>query len=623
MYDTTSSPHTCAVWQRSLGWETITNLVVIRNKIENVRITLRRAIVVLVHAHVTLDQALSAVDAEQIVGVVTLPCCNWFSQHEALFARPPDVVYDDFSVLSDKREVRVWVGEQAPASAVVIPDAEAKVCVRKVFHAESPASSDSVAGIQDTDDTSAPVAAAHAKCARVLGIFSDLLTNGHQSLGTDEAESRVRELPAELLQRLPKTQHILILDSIASRVVAARLLCQGYEHVYVLSAPLDTGATSSTSAAAMSVSLLKLTLAHSSSSSDATNDAIVETNQGSLHLLIDRAAIAAMDLDTDDDDAVLANSVLVTFQSDASASPFSGIDCVVDHRFIYHGFRGESRNAPLFRQLCALVHRVARATTANASSSKAATFVCVTPRKNWRKKEYLSHESLQFDVQSVAIKQAQRVVSWALEHRAQRDQELTFAFVCVPVDRGDADRVFAAQELASHQQLKDAVLAMKRTLQIDLHAVRTALVAAGTHVLDLSVPAALALAPQAAEIDPSVVANRTYVQVLGQITNVRRYSKGMAFVTLAPVRAGPVATSSSSFETAASGPETTSDASLQAFLQLDELAWPPTRFYDVLQMLHPGDDVCVLGFCKKSERGTPLLAVAAIEFVRGEFAAYE
>lgn len=91
--------------QRSRGWSEIDNLVVIRNKIENVRIALRRVIVVLVHAHVTLEQAVGAVDAEEVVGVVTMPCCNWYSRQEELFSRHPDLVYDDFSILSDHREV--------------------------------------------------------------------------------------------------------------------------------------------------------------------------------------------------------------------------------------------------------------------------------------------------------------------------------------------------------------------------------------------------------------------------------------------------------------------------------------------------------------------------------------
>ncbi|KAI9907521.1 hypothetical protein PsorP6_002993 [Peronosclerospora sorghi] len=91
--------------KRAQGWSSISNLVVIRNKIENVRIQVNRAVLVLVHAHVTLEQALSAVDADDVVGVVTLPCCNWYGQQEVLFNRGPDLVYDDFSILSDHREV--------------------------------------------------------------------------------------------------------------------------------------------------------------------------------------------------------------------------------------------------------------------------------------------------------------------------------------------------------------------------------------------------------------------------------------------------------------------------------------------------------------------------------------
>ena len=57
-------------------WEGIKQVVPIRAKIEDIRIKLRRVIVLLVHAHVTLDQALSSIEAESIVGVVTLP---WYT----------------------------------------------------------------------------------------------------------------------------------------------------------------------------------------------------------------------------------------------------------------------------------------------------------------------------------------------------------------------------------------------------------------------------------------------------------------------------------------------------------------------------------------------------------------
>ncbi|RHY91540.1 hypothetical protein DYB31_008372 [Aphanomyces astaci] len=55
-------------------WDGMQKVVPIRAKIEDIQIHLRRAIVVLVHAHVTLDQALASVHADTIVGVVSVPC---------------------------------------------------------------------------------------------------------------------------------------------------------------------------------------------------------------------------------------------------------------------------------------------------------------------------------------------------------------------------------------------------------------------------------------------------------------------------------------------------------------------------------------------------------------------
>ncbi|CAK4699946.1 hypothetical protein LEN26_011868 [Aphanomyces euteiches] len=104
----------------TVPWEGIERVVPIRAKIEDIQIHLRRAIVVLVHAHVTLEQALSAVHAESIVGVLTVPCCNWYGQQEELFERHPDLVYDDFSILSDHREIRVWAGEDPHTVSVPV-----------------------------------------------------------------------------------------------------------------------------------------------------------------------------------------------------------------------------------------------------------------------------------------------------------------------------------------------------------------------------------------------------------------------------------------------------------------------------------------------------------------------
>ncbi|TYZ69025.1 hypothetical protein PybrP1_011307 [[Pythium] brassicae (nom. inval.)] len=635
--------------ERSVGWETISNLVVIRNKIENVRITLRRAIVVLVHAHVTLEQALSAVEAERVVGVVTLPCCNWFSQQETLFARRADLVYDDFSILSDKREVRLWVGgdREMPQQELAIPDAEAKVCIRKVFLTGRPRDEEAAAAIAGSDSHSdgvvGPAAgvssqrdengavAGETKCAKALSIFSELLTHSEDE---DDEAALSRELPSELMPRLLCEAHILVLDSSSRRTAAIQLLKNGYKHVYVLCrAPTEVteerrDALSNVSSpnnsrsskagvvskpfekASVALSLVKL------AASATTGEAVVEQLQGVVHA--HTRAWTAADVEGDDD-----AGFVISF--DRQAPSFAGLDCIVDNRFVHRGFRDESRNAPLFRTLCSLAHQVAAAATAASCaprSSASVSFVCVTPRKNWRKKEYLGHIGLQFEVLSVPVKQS-LPTRWELKDRPTRDRELTFVFCCTRIHRGAADRQRAARALESQREAKDAALAMKRTLRADLRAVRASLEATSTPVrTDVSVQQALELAPGAAQIDASVVSDRTYVQVLGKLSGLRRYTKGMAFLSLEP----PFESHERERErerATGGGMDTATRQPLQAFLQRQELPWPPARFQDVLQMLHPGDLVSVLGFFKQSERGTPLLSVAAIEFVRGEFEAYE
>ncbi|KAF0717435.1 Aste57867_2288 [Aphanomyces stellatus] len=115
-------------------WEGIQKVVPIRAKIEDIEIHLRRAIVVLVHAHVTLEQALSAIQCKTVVGVLTVPCCNWYGQQEQLFGRHPDVVYDDFSILSDHREIRAWLGDGSRASVSLNQSTKALTgCVLKSY----------------------------------------------------------------------------------------------------------------------------------------------------------------------------------------------------------------------------------------------------------------------------------------------------------------------------------------------------------------------------------------------------------------------------------------------------------------------------------------------------------
>lgn len=590
----------------------------IRNKIEKVRITLRRAIVVLVHAHVTLEQALSAIDAEMIVGVITLPCCNWFSKQETLFARHPDLVYDDFSILSEKREVRLWVGGEgrAPSTDIVMVDTEVKVCVRKTFVGDG--ESDDVAAPLSTVDQ-ATKASAEAKQSKAFHIVKDLLTIPSEQEVASEIEESDKDssVPfpvAEVTAQVNCEKHVLVLEGgHADNAAAKSLLRSGYRHVYTLAEPTMTAGEENPGEEereqehqqeAMTVAINKLSM--SLDGAAGSEPKFIQERQG--YILIATKAW------TKQDQLEPEEGFAITFESKGVGSSFAGLDCVVDNRFVYRGFRGERRNVEVFRKLCALVYQIA----ASVSTGRHPLLLSVTPRKIWRKKAYLAHDELQFEIQTLTVKQQRlatrstRTPEGEKRLKKQDDDELTFIYCCTRSKR-DAAITLDKRELEMQHQTKESVLAMKHTLQREFDARKHAL---GIAIAELSVEQVLVLKRNASVVDRLESAERKYVQVVGKISYLRSYTSGMAFLSLVPPHFNVNAT-----DDAAKLKEFKRNP-VQAFLKLDELQWSPALLKDVITMLHPGDEVCVLGFLGKSARGSPLILANAISFVRGEFEAY-
>lgn len=89
-------------------WSQVDRLVIVRDYIQRVRIRCRRAVVVMLHAHVSVDDAVAAVDADELIGVVTVPCCNFHAAQSTLSGQLPTLVYRDMGLLSLQREVRIW-----------------------------------------------------------------------------------------------------------------------------------------------------------------------------------------------------------------------------------------------------------------------------------------------------------------------------------------------------------------------------------------------------------------------------------------------------------------------------------------------------------------------------------
>lgn len=140
----------CAYRLHHLGWycysvdpmmnvevgSKVRGLISIRSIIETVRIYCRRVVVVMMHTHVALEVAIKSIHAQEIAGVVCVPCCNWFNRQmyltdnllestetrttpstTASTSRQADVVYDDMGMLTLKREVRVWIGRGASSQS--------------------------------------------------------------------------------------------------------------------------------------------------------------------------------------------------------------------------------------------------------------------------------------------------------------------------------------------------------------------------------------------------------------------------------------------------------------------------------------------------------------------------
>lgn len=67
---------------------------------------------------------------------LTILCsCNWYGRQEDLFNRKPDLVYDDFGILSDHREIRIWCKLPLDRQEMRLDTCRVSGCVSKTYKA--------------------------------------------------------------------------------------------------------------------------------------------------------------------------------------------------------------------------------------------------------------------------------------------------------------------------------------------------------------------------------------------------------------------------------------------------------------------------------------------------------
>ncbi|CAH0488266.1 unnamed protein product [Peronospora farinosa] len=406
--------------ERSKGWTDVSNLVVMRNKIEDVRITLRRAIVVLVHAHVTLEQALSAVQAEQICGVVTLPCCNWYGQQELLFGRGPDLVYDDFSVLSDHREIRLWVGDESGSNVdtahadLSLVSSVMKGCVCKEYMALGDENGFGASFDKDMD-TKNLVDDLRKKHDGVLDFISDTLAELVLDVSLLSREKYMAEeqtigncLPSAVVSKLRSDSHVLVFGWHPRRLAVRLLLRDGYTNVYTVSLADELSFTIDDNNK-RGIKTLKLQLQKCTSKlnmeSGSAQDGEEETVQLHLCGYLTLQSSFALSRAENCCDKEEEEPVIVSFVS--TGAPVPPLACVFDAGFIFRGFRGRAKKtAMFFRHLCRTFDQLVTVCShATANRMQSPSLVCFTPRKQWRKKKFLAHPDLNYNVLSITTKE--------------------------------------------------------------------------------------------------------------------------------------------------------------------------------------------------------------------------
>eukprot|EP00931_Biecheleriopsis_adriatica_P044799 TRINITY_DN25661_c0_g1_i1.p1 TRINITY_DN25661_c0_g1~~TRINITY_DN25661_c0_g1_i1.p1 ORF type:complete len:269 (+),score=36.52 TRINITY_DN25661_c0_g1_i1:350-1156(+) len=102
------------------SWGGINRLTAIRARVQDIPIIdCSKCLLVLVHAHVGLKDSLSRVLWRDALGVVAIPCCNWYKEILMPDGESPVLEQDDPHIVSPHRLVRVWVRDQMSYGAAL------------------------------------------------------------------------------------------------------------------------------------------------------------------------------------------------------------------------------------------------------------------------------------------------------------------------------------------------------------------------------------------------------------------------------------------------------------------------------------------------------------------------
>ncbi|GMF62674.1 unnamed protein product [Phytophthora fragariaefolia] len=375
-------------------------------------------------------------------------------------------------------------------------------------------------------------------------------------------------LPSAVASHLGVDTHVLALGWHPRRMAVRLLLRQGYTNVY-------------------SISL-----------AEKLSFSIVDNGERGLKQLKLQLHKCAVDLEAepkdDEEPLKLENCGYLLLQSSFALSRTKE---EAEDEKISVSFENEGASAPPLASVldAGFLFRVC----SSAAVSQSASLVCLTPRKQWRKKEFLTHPDLEYDVQSLIATRKQFPGTPVYVYCCFKRNMLSGLAAIAATDQ--PPRAEAGNESsAARDAALDTWLQMGAILDTRKHELGDQLAVMNSS--EARVKAAQDQEQAAAEnsVDPQKV----YIQATGEISRVRRFSNGMAFVSL---------------ELAGSG----YDRPLQVFLQRDTPGWSPEMFAKVVSLLRKGDELIAVGYMARNARGHSMLQVEALSLARtGEYESY-
>lgn len=489
--------------------------------------------------------------------------------------------------------MRLWIGAHSNDVGTAHSDLAEfaaadlmKGCVKKTFVSEWP-------GSQSSSGVATP---ARTKAERRhdtnASAFIDAMLSGTASAVSADSQQQPVIEPVDdatidaVAANVPVDAHILVLDERPGRPWIQALAGRGYANLYCLSKP------------------------ESNSEIDDGDDGVVDLEvqryrrHDSDTSKMTVGACGHIQLDSVVDVQNGTGPVFNVKFSRADGESIDTLTHVLDGGFLYRGLRPQPKNSELFRNVCALLQQIAAASHHDSDSKyqpPSMTFASVTRAKTWRRKDFLAHPALAYDIKVTPT-------SVAADPRSRFKPEVVF--FCrkreTPVSPAPVDGQSTNGEASIDQiSTRDRVLEYHRLLAGDFDRAKSTH-AAGLAALNAT-DAANMIRDRVADDSSSSAANSLlYIVVTGQIIRIRRYSRGMAFITLIEADAAD---------------RSSPDAGLQVFVQ--QQAWQSAvSFADTLALLRKGESASVVGFARTNERGKPMLQAVALTLLTGEFASY-